>query len=588
MTVADAIARPFSPIGRWVFRRLQWVEHGYERARASERAEGDSRLRIFFVLALFGAGFVTLGLGATRAALFSPYGHGGAYSAPAADARAELTDRNGEVMALDVPRYGLYVDPREMAFPGQVQAALVKALPGLNPDKLARQLGGDSQQYVIGNLTPKTRDAIHDLGLPGVSFAEETGRDYPLQNFAAHLIGYARDGIGVAGAERAFNGPLSADSGQGDPVALSIDLRVQGALENELNKAAADMQPDDAVGMVVNVRTGEILAMASWPSYDPNKVTGFDRNTMTNRAAGQVYEPGSVMKILTLAMGIDAGVATPDTTFDVGHPLELPGQTIHDFDHEPSVLTLRQVFTYSSNIGAARLGLLAGPDTMERYFRSFGLFNAAPSELIESTRPFLPPRMTQNTVASMAFGHSISVTPLQLATGFSAIFNGGIYRPLTLRPLAPGQQPAAGHRVISEHTSATMMALMRDNVLEGTGTQADVVGLRVGGKTGTATKLVNGRYVEGKNAANLASFAAIFPTDGPLNADRYLVLIMLDAPKKTAADHGVTTAAFTAAPTAGRVINRIAPFLGVRRVITAADLAPKPASTVATAGVNEQ
>jgi cell division protein FtsI (penicillin-binding protein 3) len=224
----------------------------------------------------------------------------------------------------------------------------------------------------------------------------------------------------------------------------------------------------------------------------------------------------------------------------------------------------------------------------ERYFRGFGLFNAAPSELIESTRPIVPAHLTDNTVASMAFGHAIAVTPLQLATGFSAILNGGVYRPLTLRRLDPGQAPAAGRRVIRESTSATMLGLMRENVQVGTGTQADVPGLRVGGKTGTATKLVNGRYVEGRNAANLASFAAVFPVDGPLTADRYLVLVMLDAPKKTAADRGITTAAFTAAPTAGRVINRIAPFLGVGRIITASDLAPRPASTTETSGATEQ
>ncbi len=587
MTVADVISAPFSPIGRWVFRRLQWVEHGYERARASDHAEGDSRLRIFFVLVLFGAGFVTLGLGATRAALFSPYLH--AEFAPASpDARAELTDRDGRVLALDVPRYGLYVDPRQMAFPQNVEAALIKALPGLSAAKLSRLLASGDQQYVVGGLTPEARDAIHNLALPGVSFEEETGRDYPLQTFAAHLIGYSRDGVGVAGAERAFNGLLRADDGAGGLVALSIDLRVQGALENELDSAVTEFQPDDAVGMVVNVRTGEILGMASWPTFDPNKVDGFDRNTMTNRAAGEVYEPGSVMKIFTLAMGIDAGIATPDTLFDVGQPLKLKGQTIHDFDHGAPVLTLREVFTHSSNIGAAKLGLMAGADTMARYFRSFGLFNAAPSALIESTRPILPARMTDNVVASMAFGHAIAVTPLQLATGYAAIFDGGIYRPLTLRPLGPGQQPAPGRRVIAASTSATMLGLMRDNVVDGTGTQADELGLRVGGKTGTATKLVDGHYAEGKNSANLASFAAVFPTDGPLDGDRYLVLVMLDAPKKTAADRGVTTAAFTAAPTAGRVINRIAPFLGVRRVITAADLVPKPASPPETSGASER
>ena len=588
MTVADVFAGPLSPIGRWLYKRLWWVEHGYERARASESAEGDTRLRIFFVLGLFGAGFVALGLGATKAALFSPYGHGVELTAPAANARADLTDRNGQVLALDVPRFGLYVDPREMAFPDRVRAALLQAVPTIAPEKLARFLAGDRREYVIGDLTPETQAAIHALALPGVSFEEETGRDYPLQRFAAHVIGFSsRDGFGISGAEKAFDNQIRAAGGS-TPVALSIDLRVQGALEGELARADAEFQPDDSVGLVVNVRTGEILAMASLPTFDPNTVTGFDRNTMTNHAAATVYEPGSVMKVFTVAMGLDAGVATPDKIFDVATPLVVGSQTIHDLEHGPGTLTLREVFTHSSNIGAARLGLMAGPDVMNRYFRAFGLFDAAPSELLESARPLTPQKLTDNAVASMSFGHAIAVSPLALATGMSAILNGGVYRPLTLRRLDPGQAPATGHRVIQETTSLTMLSLMRQNVLEGTGTQADEIGLRVGGKTGTATKLVHGHYVVGKNAANLASFAAIFPTDGPIGADRYLVLIMLDAPKANAADKGVTTAAFTAAPTAGRVIDRIAPFVGVRRVITASDLAPKPAPTAATSGANEQ
>jgi cell division protein FtsI (penicillin-binding protein 3) len=267
-------------------------------------------------------------------------------------------------------------------------------------------------------------------------------------------------------------------------------------------------------------------------------------------------------------------------------PLVLGDQTIHDYDHGDGELSLAHVFTHSSNIGAARLGLLAGAPTMNRYFHAFGLYNAAPGELTESARPLTVRQLTPNAVASMSFGHSISVSPLALATGMSAILDGGIYRPLTLQKLAPGQAPAAGHRIIQESTSRTMLDLMRLNVEEGTGTHANVTGLRVGGKTGTATKLVHGHYQEGKNVLNLASFAAVFPTDVPFGADRYLVLIMLDEPKPVAADSGVTSGAFTAAPVAGKVINRIAPFLGVKRVITASDLAPK--TTKPDLGANER
>jgi cell division protein FtsI (penicillin-binding protein 3) len=226
---------------------------------------------------------------------------------------------------------------------------------------------------------------------------------------------------------------------------------------------------------------------------------------------------------------------------------------------------------------------------MDHYFAGFGLFTAAPSELVESAHPLLSKSLgSPNIVASMSFGHSISVTPLAITAGMTSILNGGVYRPLTLRKLTPGQAPAAGRRVIQEQTSRIMLDLMRLNVTEGTGSKADALGLRVGGKTGTATKLVGGRYQKGKNVANLASFAAIFPTDGDLYADRYFVLIMMDAPKPNAADSGITTGAFTSAPVARKVIDRIAPFLGVRRVIIASDLGPKRAPVTSSLGANER
>jgi len=570
MSLVGALTRPLSPVGRWIL----GMEHAFERARTSDKAVDDTRLRIFFVLALFGFGFVTLALGATKAALFSPWSHGVEIAAPAPNARAALTDRNGEILAVDVPRYGLYVDPNEMVHKADVRAALVGAMPAISAAKLDRILAGDKRQYLIGQLTPDQRQQIHDLALPGVTFEEEEGRAYPLDTLAAHVIGFAsKDGVGLAGAEKAFDAQLRAPDAK--PLALSIDLRVQGALEDELSQTSQALGVADGVGLVVNVHTGEILGMASWPSYDANDPGAADPRTMVNHAAATVYEPGSVMKVFTLAMGIDAGVATPDTMFDVGTPLVLPGQTIHDYDHGDAELSLAHVFTHSSNIGAARLGLLAGASTMSRYFHAFGLFDAAPSELVESARPLTQKVLTPNIVASMSFGHAISVTPLAIATGMSAILNGGIYRPLTLKKLESGQSPAPGRRVIKESTSETMLRLMRMNVTEGTGTRADALGLRVGGKTGTATKLVHGHYVKGHNALNLASFAAVFPTDGPVDADRYLVLIMLDEPKPVAADSGVTSGGFTAAPAAARIIDRIAPFLGVRRVILASDLARK-------------
>jgi cell division protein FtsI (penicillin-binding protein 3) len=558
--------RPKSLSGPW-----WWVERAFERARAAGKPEDDTRLRIFFVLVLFAAGFFTLSLGATRAALFSGIDLAAENTALPAGARADIVDRNGAIMAMDLVRYGLYVQPREVSDKEATEAALIGAIPNLDRARLAKSLDGDkAEYYVVGGLTPDMKDQIHDLALAGVSFEEESARSYPLGETAAHILGFAgKDGRGLAGVERALDPAIRADAGRG-PVALSIDLRVQGALNDELEAAATHFRAVGAAGIVVNVRTGEILGLASWPSYDPNRPGAAEPASLIDHAAASVYEPGSVFKVFTLAMGIDSGVATVDTRFDVHTPLALPGQTIHDYDKGDSVLPLWEVFTHSSNIGAARLGLMCGADRMDRYFHSFGLYRAAPSQLAESASPIIPRRLSENIVASMAFGHAISVSPLAIATGMSAILNGGVYRPLTLAKLPAGAATAPGRRVIQASTSRTMLNLMRLNALVGTGRKANVPGYRVGGKTGTAMKIVDGRYSRGKN---VSSFAAVFPTDAPFGADRYYVLIMLDTPQPAPETGGFTTGGVTAAPTAGKVIARIAPLLGVSR-----QLDPTPAN----------
>jgi cell division protein FtsI (penicillin-binding protein 3) len=572
----------FWPSWEGLTRKLQWPERAFEKARASGKAEDDTRLRIFFVMALFAAGFLTLGLVATRAALFSGLDTGPTVSALAPKARADVVDRNGEILAMDLVHYGLYLHPREVSDRAAARAALLAALPTLSPTRLDAALRADNaEDYVVGGLTPEQKTRVHDLALAGVTFQEEGGRAYPLGATGSNLIGFAgKDGIGLAGAEKAFDAQIRSAAEKG-PLPLSIDLRVQGALQDELEAAAQHFEPIGAVGMVINVRTGEILGMASYPSYDPNAPGKASPAALVNHAAATVYEPGSVFKVFTLAMGLDSGAATVDRMFDVHTPLVLPGQTIHDYDKGDRMLPLWQVFTHSSNIGAARLALLVGSDRLDQYWRAFGLYNAAPGELLESARPLYPKRLSQNAVATMGFGHSISVSPLALATGMSAILNGGIYRPLTLRKLAAGAAPAPGHRIIQETTSRTMLDLMRLNVTDGTGRKAEVDGYCVGGKTGTATKLVNGHYGEG-HSKNLASFASVFPTDGPLNADRYYVLIMMDEPKATPETGGFTTGGMISAPIAGRVIKRIAPFLGAARHVCPEN--PVGRSALASAG----
>jgi cell division protein FtsI (penicillin-binding protein 3) len=601
------------------------LRRALEGLSALDGANDDAGPRLRFLMAVFLVAFLVLALGATRAALFAGQASHRAAPPPTRLARGDLEDRNGEVLATDVIRYGLYVRPAEIADRTSAAAALAAILPSVKPQQIAGALEGraaarpvasaapaefdgiaaildafhahrragartpepDQEFFVTGDLTPDIKDRLHDLALPGLDFQEEAGRAYPLGQTAAHAIGYAsKDGKGLAGAERAFDGDLRRAGGQ--PVALSMDLRVQAALRDELETAAVRFAAKDAVGLVVNVRTGEILALDSFPAFDPNGPAAATPWNVVNHAAATVYEPGSVFKVFTLAMALDSGVADLNTQFDVHSPLVLPGQTIHDYDKKDSALgsmPLWEVFTHSSNIGAARLALRAGPDRMQRYFSAFGLFARAPSELAESAHPLLQSRMSQNTVATYGFGQAISVSPLALAAGMSAILNGGVYRPLTLLRQDPGQRMAPGRPVIRPATSQQMLGLMRLNATQGTGRAADQLapGYRVGGKTGTATKLRNGHYNGAK--INLASFAAVFPTDGALDADRYLVLIMMDEPHPTPETHGLTTGGVISAPIAGRVIARIAPVLGVRRdPVQGVGVAPAAMDPVALSG----
>ena len=561
---------------RWLTDRLWRIEHAFERAKAADRAEDSTRLRMFFILLVFLAGFVILGAMATRAALFSGIS-GSGVGGDLPDQRSDLVDRNGQLLAIDLPHFGLYYDPRDNWNAGEVRRDLASVLPQLSAQRLDAALKADKRQYLIGGLTPEDRQKVDDLGLPGITFETESRRVYPLGPTAAHLIGFVdKGGVGLAGAERALEGPVH-QSTDGKPVALAIDLRVQAALQDELAKAAGTFKAVGGVGIVTNVRTGEILGMASYPYYDPNNLGAATPDQMLNRVAAARYEPGSVFKVFTLAMGLDSGVATLDTKFDARTPLVLAGRknAIHDFDKDNAYLPLWEVFTHSSNIGAARLGILAGKDRMDHYFRAFGLFGAAPSELAESARPIVPKELNESTIASMSFGQAISVSPLALATGMGSILNGGEYVPLTIRKI---DQSPKGRRVISEQTSRQMLDLMRLNAVQGTGRSADLQapGYRLGGKTGTAQKPVGGRYDATKK---ISSFAGVFPTDGPIGADRYFVLVLLDEPQGNASTGGWATGAMVAAPAVGRVVERIAPYLGVSRAPISLMAASKPALT---------
>ena len=564
---------------RWLTVTVWRVEHAFERSKAAGRATDDTRIRIFLVLALFAMAFATLAVEAGRAALFSNAGRAGLEDPVPTEARSDLVDRQGRLLAADLIHYGAYLDPREVWDADEVRRGLTVALPKLSRDRLNRALRSNRREYLVGGLTPQERARVHDLGLPGVEFEEEQRRVYPLGPSAAHLIGFSDSGgHGLAGSERALDQAVRAGARTGAPTQLSIDLRVQAALEDELTKAAAAHQALGAVGVVTDIHTGEILGLASLPDFDPNAAGAAEPNRLVNRAAASVYEMGSTFKIFTTAMALDAGVVNTRTTFDAAAPLRLGSRAINDFHAENRVMTVEDIFIHSSNIGTAKMALMAGSDRLTRYFRAFGLLEAAEVELAESARPILPRRWNDDTVASASFGHAISVTPLAVAAATGAIMNGGTYVPLTIAKQAPGARPQ-GRRVVTADTSRAMLDLMRSNVLKGSGGKADAPGLRVGGKTGSAEKVIGGRY---ERSRLVSSFAAVFPTDGQLEAPRYLVLIIMDEPKGTKETFGFATGGWNAAPAAGRVIDRIAPFLGVARLRATPFAAPSAAAVPMT------
>jgi cell division protein FtsI (penicillin-binding protein 3) len=521
--LGSTVGQSLSPWLRLFSSGIWWIEHAFERARADGRPEEDTRVRIFLITCVFSLVFVCLAIGAAHAALFAKRGGLGATDNPNALSRADLVDRNGALLASNITHYGLYIDPAEVWDRQLAYEQIHRALPAIPASRLRKVLFGDRRLIVQPGLTPRERAVIHALALGGVSFEPEDRRVYPLNNSATYVVGSAdTGGQGTAGAELAFNDEIRAAGARGDEFPLSIDLRVQGVLENELAAAA----------------------MASWPLNS------------NNRAVGSVYEMGSVFKTFTIAAAVDAGRADMNSMIDASSAYMIGTRRITDFHATNRVLSLEEVYLHSSNIGSSRLAVGMGGAMMRDYLTRFGFLEPAPIELKESARPIRPRDWSDSTLASMSFGYGISITPAQMSAAMGALANGGRYLPLSLRKGgAPNR--GEGRRVVSEQTSLTMLELMRRNVVAGSGNFAEAPGLRVGGKTGSANKLVNGRY---DPSHAVGTFAAIFPADGPVGTHRYSILVLMDEPQSYP-----KTGGFVAAPAVGRIADRIAGFLGVQR-----------------------
>ncbi len=481
--------------------------------------------------------------------------------------RGEIVDRNGVPMARAFPAYALWFNPQAMgegevplvAAPEEVAAKLKVIFSDLDEKDTAARLAKGKGFYIRKRLLPEEANQVQELGELALEMPMEEDRHYPQGQMAAHVLGYvAADGTGRVGMEQVFDEHLSSPLTRGTPVALSIDVRVQGALEDELRRGMKLTQAQGGAGIVLDVDTGEVLALASLPEFDPNKIDAEGQKLMFNRVTNQVYELGSTFKPLTVAAAIDNGtIRDLGRRFDAS-PVKVGRFTIRDSHAMGDDLNAVETLIHSSNTTTARIADEVGPERMRQYMIDLGMNGRPEIELPAKGFPLWPgdkwARLTNMTVG---FGHGIAVTPLHLASAYAAMVNGGVYRPATLKKLGPGEAPK-GRRVFKASTSSRMRQMMRAIAIYGTGRNADAAGYRVGGKTGSAEK--PGGKAGYRRTALVSTFAAAFPMDRP----RYVVIAMLDEPKGTLASSYQRTAAWNAAPIVGRLVPRIGPLIGVR------------------------
>lgn len=540
----------------------------------SERLKGQKRIRLIICGFALCFAIITLRLGQLS---LMPQGTG----EPSAELaggeklpRPHIVDRNGVVLATDIAIPSLYADPGKILDIDETIELLTGAMPDLKASELRQKLSQKRAfAWIKRQITPWQKEMVHNLGIPGIGFRNERRRVYPMGRLAAHVIGYVDvDSRGLAGIERyldnrgeLYKASLAEPGKQSAmPAALSIDVRVQHAVADEIAKAMARFQAQAGAGLVLDVDTGEVIAAVSLPDFNPNDPREAQEKSRANRFSGGVFELGSSVKTVTFAMALDEGVTDLTKSYDCRAPLPAGRSEIDDYHATRRILTVPEVFIHSSNIGTAKMALDVGIAKHQAFLRKLGLFERLRTELPEAAEPLFPRRWSGVNTMTASFGHGLSIQPLQLASAVAAIVNGGTLVEPTFLKRDAETAGAGARRVIGEDTSRQMRYLLELNVKEGTATKAQVPGFRIGGKTGSAEKVVGGRY---SRDHRLTTFVGAFPMDRP----QYVVFIMLDEPQPLPETYGFATAGWNAVPTAGKIVQRIAPLLGVRPQLSPED-----------------
>jgi cell division protein FtsI (penicillin-binding protein 3) len=471
--------------------------------------------------------------------------------------RADIVDRNGNLLASSLKTASLFANPRVILDADEAAAKLASQLPDLNETTIRTKLKSDRGFiWIKRHLTPQQQYDVNRLGIPGLDFQTEERRLYPSGPLTAHLLGHTDiDSRGIMGIESRFNNSLG---GRQKPLQLSLDVRVQHAMRQELSRAMKEFRAIGAAGIVMDVDNGEVLSMVSLPDFDPNQPDQISEDAQFNRATLGVYEMGSTFKIFTTAMVLDSGKITMRGGYDATKPISVSRYTIRDFHAKKRWLSVPEIFMYSSNIGSVKMAMHVGSQAQRRFLNRLGLLAPSPIEIPEVGAPLVPSQWREINAMTISFGHGMAVSPMQLVSGVSAMVNGGVlYRPTLLK--RPKDQTIIGKRIIAEKTSEKIRRLLRLVVEHGTGKNAAAKGFLVGGKTGTAEKVIGRRY---KKKALMSSFVGVFP----MNAPRYVVFAMLDEPTGNKRTFGYATGGWVAAPVVGNVIKRVGTMLGVRPI----------------------